>query len=50
MITASHNAYTDNGVKLFAAGGLKLTLSDGTTITFANVTNPSVLNGKIQYG
>ncbi len=25
MITASHNAYTDNGVKIFAAGGLKLT-------------------------
>jgi phosphoglucosamine mutase len=24
MITASHNGYTDNGVKLFATGGLKL--------------------------
>lgn len=25
VITASHNAYTDNGVKVFAAGGRKLT-------------------------
>ena len=25
MITASHNPYTDNGVKIFAPGGLKLT-------------------------
>jgi phosphoglucosamine mutase len=25
MITASHNTYRDNGVKIFAAGGLKLT-------------------------
>ncbi len=24
MVTASHNAYTDNGVKIFAAGGSKL--------------------------
>ena len=24
MITASHNRFTDNGVKFFAAGGLKL--------------------------
>ena len=24
MISASHNAFTDNGIKLFAAGGLKL--------------------------
>ena len=24
MITASHNPYTDNGVKIFAPGGLKL--------------------------
>jgi phosphoglucosamine mutase len=24
VVTASHNAYTDNGVKLFAVGGLKL--------------------------
>ena len=25
MLTASHNPYRDNGVKIFAAGGLKLT-------------------------
>jgi hypothetical protein len=32
------------------AGGLTLTLSDGTTITFSNMTNQTALNGRIQYG
>jgi Ca2+-binding RTX toxin-like protein len=32
------------------AGGLTLTLSDGTTVTFSNMTDPTQLNGKIQYG
>ena len=32
------------------AAGLTLTLSDGTTITFSNLTDRSALNGKIQYG
>jgi Ca2+-binding RTX toxin-like protein len=32
------------------AGGLTLTLSDGTSVTFSNLTSASSLNGKIQYG
>ena len=32
------------------AGGLTLTLSDNTTITFSNLTNAQSLDGKIQYG
>jgi hypothetical protein len=32
------------------SGGLMLTLSDGTTITFSNLTDKSALDGKIQYG
>jgi hypothetical protein len=32
------------------AGGLTLTLSDGTAVTFSNLTSASQLNGKIQYG
>jgi Ca2+-binding RTX toxin-like protein len=31
-------------------GGLTLTLSDGTTITFSNLTDRSALNGRIHYG
>jgi Ca2+-binding RTX toxin-like protein len=31
-------------------GGLTLTLSDSTTITFSNLTNTSSLIGRIQYG
>jgi Ca2+-binding RTX toxin-like protein len=32
------------------AAGVTLNLSDGTTVTFSNMTDPSQLNGKIQYG
>ena len=32
------------------AGGLTLTLSDNTTITFSNLTSAQSLDGKIQYG
>jgi Ca2+-binding RTX toxin-like protein len=32
------------------AGGVTLTLSDGTSVTFSNLTSPSQLSGKIQYG
>ncbi len=32
------------------AGGVTLTLSDGTTVTFSNLTSTSALSGKIQYG
>jgi hypothetical protein len=32
------------------SAGLTFTLSDGTTITFSNLTNASALNGAIQYG
>ena len=31
-------------------GGLMLTLNDGTTITFSNLTSQTALNGAIQYG
>jgi hypothetical protein len=31
-------------------GGVTLTLSDGTSVTFSNLTSASQLNGKIQYG
>jgi Ca2+-binding RTX toxin-like protein len=32
------------------SGGVTLTLSDGTSVTFSNLTNAAALNGKIQYG
>ena len=32
------------------AGGLTLTLNDGTTVTFSNLTDQAQLNGKILYG
>jgi Ca2+-binding RTX toxin-like protein len=32
------------------SGGLTLTLSDGTNVTFSNLTSSSSLTGKIQYG
>jgi Ca2+-binding RTX toxin-like protein len=32
------------------SGNVTLTLSDGTTVTFANLSSASALNGKIQYG
>ena len=31
------------------AGGLTLTLSDNTTVTFANLTSVTQINGKIGY-
>lgn len=37
-------------VAIVGGGGLTLTLSDSTTITFSNLTNAQSLNGKIQYG
>jgi hypothetical protein len=33
-----------------SASGLTLTLSDGTTVTFSNLTNQHALNGHVQYG
>jgi Ca2+-binding RTX toxin-like protein len=35
---------------IVGAGGLTLTLSDNTTITFTNLTNAQSLDGRIQYG
>jgi hypothetical protein len=32
------------------AGGVTLTLSDGTSVTFSNLTSTAALAGKIQYG
>ena len=32
VVSASHNPFTDNGIKVFAAGGLKLTESDEAAI------------------
>lgn len=32
------------------AGGVTLTLSDGTSVTFSNLTSTAPLSGKIQYG
>jgi len=33
-----------------SSAGLTLTLSDGTTITFSNLTDQAALDGRIQYG
>ena len=32
------------------AGGLTFALSDGTTITFSNLTDQTVLDGRVRYG
>jgi len=32
------------------AGGVTLALSDGTSITFSNLTSANSLSGKVQYG
>ncbi|MEP7113210.1 MAG: phosphoglucosamine mutase [Ilumatobacteraceae bacterium] len=42
MITASHNPYRDNGVKIFAAGGLKLTTEIEQAIEAALVSPPTL--------
>jgi len=48
--SALQNAATVAGAGAAGGAGLQLTLSDGTTVTFSNVTNAATLNGKIQYG
>lgn len=40
MITASHNPYTDNGIKVFAAGGSKLT--DAIEISLNNLIDSEI--------
>lgn len=38
------------GATTATGGGMMLTLSDGTTVTFSNLTSTAALAGKIQYG
>jgi len=45
MITASHNPYRDNGVKIFASGGLKLTDDVERAIEDAIGTQPAMIGG-----
>jgi Ca2+-binding RTX toxin-like protein len=47
---ASSSAANLLGAASVGAGGVTLTLSDNTTITFSNLTSTSSLTGKIQYG
>ncbi|MEO7369675.1 MAG: phosphoglucosamine mutase, partial [Ilumatobacteraceae bacterium] len=46
MITASHNPWHDNGIKFFAAGGLKLTAEIEASIeSIAGAVEPLSANG-----
>ncbi len=47
---ASGSAATLLEAATVGPAGLTLTLSDSTTITFSNLTDRTVLDGKIQYG
>jgi phosphoglucosamine mutase len=44
MISASHNPYEDNGIKIFASDGYKL--PDDMEIEIENLIEPGVLDGK----
>lgn len=44
MISASHNAYEDNGIKIFASDGFKL--PDDLELELENLIEPGVLDGK----
>jgi Ca2+-binding RTX toxin-like protein len=47
---ATGSAAAMQSAAVVSSAGLSLTLSDGTTITFSNLTNQSALDGKLQYG
>ena len=52
VVSASHNAYADNGIKLFAAGGAKLTDEVETAIehALAELSPPHGSPGRIEIG